>query len=57
MSDFRTRKEQRRKAYEKLHGNKLVVCTACNGSGCYDSNGSPACGACAGTGQTRSKES
>lgn len=29
---------------------KAVKCVACNGSGHYDSNGSPPCGACDGTG-------
>lgn len=27
------------------------VCTACNGSGRYDSDGAPPCGACGGTGR------
>lgn len=28
-----------------------ITCTACNGSGYYDHNGSPRCGACNGTGK------
>ena len=31
-------------------------CVACNGSGRYDSTGSPKCGACNGTGEQASKE-
>ena len=30
---------------------KEKVCAACNGSGYYDSHGSPPCGACNGTGK------
>lgn len=29
------------------------TCAACSGSGVYDDHGSPACGACEGTGRTR----
>lgn len=29
------------------------TCAACSGSGVYDNHGSPACGACAGTGTVR----
>lgn len=36
------------KAKPKLKDKK---CVACNGSGRYDSNGSPKCGACEGTGK------
>jgi hypothetical protein len=38
---YKWRKEQRRKNYELLHGKKMVLCVACNGSGRYDHNGSP----------------
>lgn len=34
-------------------GHKLVKCTACNGSGYYDNDGSPDCGACDGSGKDR----
>lgn len=30
-------------------------CTACNGSGHYDHDGSPTCTSCAGTGKQRAK--
>lgn len=30
---------------------KQVECSACAGSGCYDDDGSPPCGACEGTGK------
>lgn len=53
MSDYQTRKEQRRKAYGENHGRKLIPCTACSGSGFYDSHGSPKCGSCEGTGKER----
>lgn len=31
-------------------GHKKTQCTACNGSGRYDHNGSPSCASCDGTG-------
>lgn len=39
-------------------GHKKTKCTACNGSGYYDHDGSPDCGCCDGTGYdlTRSKK-
>ena len=36
-----------------VYGWKLRNCTACGGSGYYDSDGSPDCGACGGTGKER----
>jgi len=49
---FRTRKEDRRKHFEDhVKGRKLITCTACSGSGYYDTNGSPDCGSCNGTGK------
>ena len=53
MSDYQTRKAERRKAFMAKHGKKLVTCTACNGSGRYDHNGAPKCGSCNGTGKVR----
>ncbi len=51
---FHARKEERRQHYEKnVKGWKLRVCTACNGSGRYDHNGSPRCWSCSGTGKER----
>lgn len=54
MSTFHERKAERAEHYQRfVHGWKQVKCTACNGSGHYDSNGSPRCGACDGTGKER----
>lgn len=54
MSDFHERKAQRKEAYYKWEfGWVLQGCTACNGSGRYDHNGSPPCGCCDGTGKER----
>ena len=51
---WRSDKTERKEEYEKyVKGWKLVPCTACNGSGHYDHNGSPKCGACEGTGKMR----
>jgi RecJ-like exonuclease len=48
---YQRRKEERRVRYAKyVHGWKEIPCTACNGSGYYDNNGSPKCGSCDGTG-------
>lgn len=41
--------------YKYYYKNKLVTCTACNGSGCYDSTNSPKCGRCNGTGKERER--
>jgi DnaJ-class molecular chaperone len=52
ISEYHKRKQTRKEFYLKyIHGNKLVPCTACNGSGHYDSFNSPKCGACNGTGK------
>ncbi len=52
------RKEARRIHFEQnVKGWKLRPCLACNGSGHYDHNGSPKCGACNGTGKGRYKPS
>ncbi len=54
--DFHDRKKARTEYYMKfIHGWKLRPCTACNGSGRYDHNGSPKCGGCDGTGKERYK--
>lgn len=54
--DFRARKA-RRTAYYFAHVYRWRQrkCTACNGSGRYDSTNSPACGICNGTGKERYK--
>jgi len=52
MDDYQIRKQQRKDHYDNhVHGWKEQDCTACNGSGYYDNNGSPECGACDGTGK------
>jgi len=54
MSTFHERKAERKAHKEKnVLGWKLVKCVACNGSGRYDSNGSPKCSSCEGTGKCR----
>ena len=54
MDDYRARKAERKAYYEKhTYKKKLQKCTACNGSGYYDHNGSPKCGSCDGTGKER----
>ena len=54
--DFQERKKKRKAHFEtKVKGWKEQPCTACNGSGHYDSNGSPKCGACNGTGKEKVK--
>ena len=55
---YAERKEARRIHFEQnVKGWKLRPCLACNGSGHYDHNGSPKCGACNGTGKGRYKPS
>lgn len=54
MDDYQRRKQQRKDYYMKyVHGFKKRPCSACSGSGRYDHNGSPKCGACNGTGKER----
>jgi hypothetical protein len=51
---YRERKQYRKEHYDKyVHGWILQTCTACNGSGYYDHNGSTECGCCDGTGKER----
>ncbi len=53
---FHERKAERKEAYLKYeYGWRRQRCIACNGSGIYDHNGSPPCGACEGTGYERYK--
>lgn len=50
--NFHERKKERKEYYERyVKGWKQRNCTACNGSGYYDHDGSPPCGACDGTGK------
>jgi hypothetical protein len=52
MSTFHERKAERSAYFHRfVYGWKQRPCTACNGSGYYDNDGSPACGACDGTGK------
>jgi DnaJ-class molecular chaperone len=54
--DFKERKQERKEHYEQnVKGWKQRVCSACSGSGYYDSFNSPKCGACNGTGKERYK--
>jgi DnaJ-class molecular chaperone len=54
--NFKQRKQERTDNYFKFEfGWVLKDCTACNGSGYYDSCGSPPCGACEGTGKEKVK--
>lgn len=44
-------KARRRAIYQKQIECLCIDCSACSGSGRYDHNGSPKCGACEGTGK------
>lgn len=56
LSGYHREKQHRKEYYLKyVYGWKLRRCTACSGSGVYDTNGSPKCGACNGTGKERYK--
>jgi DnaJ-class molecular chaperone len=51
MSTFQERKAKRTEKFLSTVGKKLVTCAACSGSGYYDHEGSPSCGACDGKGK------
>lgn len=52
--DFHERKRERTEAFFLYrYGRRLHRCTACNGSGHYDSHRSPKCDSCNGTGKSR----
>lgn len=52
--NFNERKAERREYYKKfVDGWKERKCSACDGTGYYDSFNSPRCGACKGTGIER----
>ncbi|QZI93155.1 hypothetical protein SIPHO049v1_p0030 [Vibrio phage PS14A.1] len=54
---FAERKAERTEHYFRhIFKNKMEVCTACSGSGYYDHNGSPDCGACDGKGKVRERD-
>ncbi len=51
---FRERKLARSEYYERfIKGWKERNCSACNGSGYYDSENSPPCSSCNGTGKEK----
>lgn len=53
---FVERKEERKVYFEKfIFGWKLRTCTACSGSGYYDTYPSKKCGWCSGSGKERYK--
>jgi len=60
MSSYLERKQERRGTYKKyVEGWKQRTCTACNGSGKYDTTIKgrvPNCSCCEGTGKERYKE-
>ena len=52
------RKKERTLLFDKIKGKKLVICTACSGSGYYDTcirGRVPKCASCEGTGKVREK--
>lgn len=54
MANFHQRKAERTEYYLAfVYGWKLIPCLSCNGSGKYDNDGSPDCGACDGSGKER----
>lgn len=60
MSDFHERKAERTERYFKyVYKNKLIKCSACDGSGWYDNcrpNGDNIpCGNCLGSGRERQR--
>lgn len=56
QSEWLIDKANRANAYFSYQfGWRQRDCTACNGSGIYDNDGSPPCGGCDGTGKERFK--
>ena len=54
MANFHQRKAERTEYYFAfVFGWNLIPCLSCNGSGKYDNDGSPDCGACDGSGKER----
>ena len=53
MDDYQKRKAERVAKYKATEGFKKIPCVCCNGSGRYDHNGSPRCGACLGAGKEK----
>lgn len=53
-NNYQERKQGRIEHYKRfVEGWKLIKCSACNGSGRYDNEGSPECWSCDGTGKER----
>lgn len=50
---YRLKADRTKRYFEEEFGWKLRHCTACNGSGYYDNDGSPDCWSCDGTGKER----
>ena len=55
MNFYERKKERADRYHSTVEGWKIRNCTACAGSGHYDSDGSPPCGACDGTGDEKYK--
>ena len=54
--NYQERKQNRTEKFlNEVYKKKLIVCTACNGSGYYDSQRSPKCECCKGTGKVKEK--
>ena len=53
MSWLKDKIERTEHFFRNVYKNKLETCSACSGSGYYDTTDSPACGACGGTGKER----
>ena len=54
-TDFARRKAERVEKFVSIFRKKMVICSACNGSGYYDVSGSPKCAGCNGTGKVRER--
>ncbi len=52
---WKERKEARTKQFNDRFKRKMIVCSACNGSGYYDDRGYPRCASCNGTGKILGK--
>ena len=54
VDSYQKRKQERKKHFEdNVMFWKEVTCTACSGTGYYDSNKSPKCDSCNGTGKKK----
>jgi DnaJ-class molecular chaperone len=59
LNDYQKRKKERTERFFKtIYKKKLITCTACNGSGYYDTTirgKIPKCSSCNGTGKERER--